>query len=107
MTSLVLSYYSYNTKRLETLSSYVSDGLLYSAAFCHAPKLLLASPQTNLYKTECMMRGINLTLTEIEPGQKVKLWGGMRILHLSNQFPDFNDNDEVWVNCPEREVTTL
>lgn len=96
MTSLYLSYYNKDTDRLELMNSYVSEALLYSHYIRSLPILMLNGLESGIYRTECMMRGLPLRITTVEPGEQVSL-GTCYILHLSNEYPDFNDNSEVWV----------
>lgn len=101
MTSLVLSFYNHGQQRLETIDSYMADSLLYSATVRNNFKLMLKCPATDLFKTECMMRGLSLMgLTELEPGERISLLGSSYIIHLSNEFPDFNNDHEVWIDKP-------
>ncbi|QHJ80063.1 MAG: hypothetical protein [Caudoviricetes sp.] len=100
MTSLCLSQYNYNMQRLELVDSYVSDALLYSRNISSSPKVMLKCPATDMYKTECMMRGLELNIKEVEPGKPIQLWGHCYILHKSDEFPDFNDDHEVWICSP-------
>lgn len=100
MTSLVLTQYNHQQQRLETIDSYVSDQMLYSHYVRQLPILILKGDTANKYKTECMMRGLSLALYEVEPGQKVELWRNTFILHKSDEYPDFNNDHEVWICTP-------
>lgn len=100
MPSLVLTHYSTQHQRLETISSFVSEHLLYSNLLRTLPLVMLKGDTTNLFKTECMMRGLPLNLIEVEPDKHVQLSSSAYILHQSNEFVDFNLNDEVWICSP-------
>lgn len=100
MPSLVLTHYSKQQQRLETINSFVSEQLLYSNLLRSLPLVMLSGDATNLFKTECMMRGIPLNLIEVEPGRHVQLYDSAHILHQSDEFVDFNLNDEVWICSP-------
>lgn len=100
MTSLCLSQYNYNMQRLETVNSYVSDQMLYSHLLLQSPIVMLKGPEVDMYKTQCIMRGLSASFYELEPGEKLKLWRHCYILHKSDEFPDFNDDHEVWVDKP-------
>lgn len=96
MTSLCLSYYNKDTDRLELMNSYVSEDLLYSHYIRSLPILMLSGPESGIYRTECMMRGLSLRVTTVEPSEKVSI-GSCYILHSSNEYPDFNDDGYVWI----------
>lgn len=100
MPSLVLTHYSKQSQRLETINSFVSEQLLYSHLLRSLPLVMLKGDATNLFKTECMMRGLPLNLIEVEPDKHVQLSSSAYILHQSNEFVDFNLNDEVWICSP-------
>lgn len=100
MTSLVLTVYSKELQRLETVDSYVSEQMLYSHLLRSIPILMLKGDATNMYKTQCMMRGLTLNLIEVEPGEHAKLFRTTHILHSSDVYPDFNCDNEVWLCSP-------
>lgn len=99
MTSLCLTLFTDTPHTMSLLSGNVSNTLLYNSIFCSGNLLMLSGPEANMYRTECIMRGLPLSITIVEPGDKVSL-GLCQILHLSNEYPNFNDDGYVWINRP-------
>lgn len=62
--------------------------------------VMLTGETTNLFLTDCMMRGINADVTLIEPGEKVE--GGLLcyLIHTNNEYPDYDDDGYVWIRRP-------
>lgn len=97
MSNLCLSFF--NGNKMELVDGYVSNTLLYSHVLRSIDILMLTSTEADLYQTECMLRGLPLKLTTIEPGKKVSVLS-CHILHFTNEYPDFDDDGYVWIGKP-------
>ncbi len=94
MSNLCLSFF--NGKKLELMEGHVSSDILYSHVLRSIDLVMLKSNEANLYQTECMLRGLPLKLTTVEPGKKVSM-DYCHILHFSNEYPDFDDDGYLWI----------
>lgn len=96
MSSLQLTRFEYDPNKMSLVEGHAGEEALYGLAPFHRI-LMLSSPSADLYRTECMLRGIDIDLTTVEPGERVFI-GNCLILHFTNEYPDYRDDGDVWIN---------
>lgn len=100
---LQLTRFMSNPNNLSLVRSDVEESVL-AGGYCilsgEVKVLLLHGEATNLFLTECLMRGVGDNVVITEPGKKVYAGSMCYFLHAPNEYPDYDDDGYVWIRRP-------
>lgn len=100
---LQLTRFMSNPYNLSLVHSDVEESVLTGGYYIlsgEAKVILLSGEATNLFLTECLMRGIGDNVVITEPGKKVYAGSLCYFLHGMNEYPDYDDDGYVWIRRP-------